>query len=57
MSMLHSFATQTPIQLSREVLLVALVIVAAILATVIFSGAGQPLSFNITTDPLAVYPW
>jgi hypothetical protein len=36
---------------------VALVIALAVLATVIFSGPSQPLSFDITTDPLTTYPW
>jgi hypothetical protein len=57
MSMLHSLATQTSAQLARDVIIVALVILAAVLATVIFSGGAQPLSFNITTDPMGVYPW
>jgi hypothetical protein len=57
MSMLHSLATQTSAQLARDVIIVALVILAAVLATVIFSGGAQPLSFNITTDPMGFYPW
>ncbi len=57
MSMLRSFATQKPAVLLRDVILVALVLVVAIIATIAFSGPGQPLSFNVTIDPLRSYPW
>lgn len=56
MSMLHSFDTR-PVAIVRDVVLVAVIVALAVLATVIFNGPSQPLSFDITTDPLTSYPW
>lgn len=55
MSMLHTIDTR-PAALVRDVVLVALIVALAIVATVIFSGAA-PISFNITPDPMGAYSW
>lgn len=55
MSMLHTFDTR-PVALVRDVVLVALIVALAIVATLIFSGAA-PLSFSITPDPMGSYAW
>jgi hypothetical protein len=56
MSMLHTFDTR-PAAIVRDVVLVALIVALAIVATVIFSGGAQALSFSITPDPMGSYPW
>lgn len=54
MSLIHNFVTQPRLTITRELLLVALVIVLATLATLVFGGPGAGVPFDTRLDQLAL---
>jgi hypothetical protein len=54
MSLIHSFVTQRPLTITRELLVIALVVVLATLATLVFSGPGAGVPFDTRLDQLAL---
>ena len=54
MSLIHGFVTQRPLTITRELLVIALVVVLATLATLVFSGPGAGVPFDTRLDQLAL---
>ena len=54
MSLIHSFVIQPPLTVARELLVIALVVVLATLATLVFNGPGAGVPFDTRLDQLAL---
>jgi len=50
MSLIHSFLTEPPLVITRQLLVIALVVVLATVATLLFDGPGGGLPFDTSID-------
>ena len=52
MSLIHSFLTQPPLAITRQLLVIALVVALATLATLVFSGPGAGVPYDTWIDQM-----
>jgi hypothetical protein len=50
MSLIRSFFTQPPMAITRELLVIALIVVLATLATLVFGGPGAGVPYDTRLD-------